>query len=148
MHSLNPVLAGGCNEANSKSQQQFHPHQHVCLNIKASFITHKSSKSEHRFQMYQVLSNFLNLTAMGSVTATIQVQVPETHKAELKPAAASCTHIWSVWSRNFHLGTIILLSHLQILLQQQPGVGLYIPKRHNHPFTCFKVRINMHSETT
>lgn len=50
----------------SKRGVTFNPHQLVCLNIKVSFITNKSSKSEHRIQMYKVLLNFLNLTAICS----------------------------------------------------------------------------------
>lgn len=90
--------------------------------------------------MSKVLLNFLNLTAIGSET-TVQVQVLESHKAEFKTTTSSCIHIWSACSRYFHSWTIILLSHLQIVLQIQQGVWLYISKWHNHPFTCFKVRI-------
>lgn len=84
--------------------------------------------------MSKVLLNFLNLTAIGSETTTVQVQVLESHKAEFK------TTTWNVCSRYFHSWTIIL-SHLQIVLQIQQGVWLHISKWHNHPFTCFKVRV-------
>lgn len=119
-------------------------HSNVCLNIKASFITHKSSKSEHRIQMYRAVLTLLNLTATGCVN---NKSGSSTWNAQSRTAttASSCAHIWS---RYCHSGTITLLCHLQILLQMQPGVGLSIPKWHNRPVTCFKVRINVHRENT
>lgn len=74
------------------AQSTFKLHQLVCLNIKVSFIANKSSKSEHRIQMYKVLLNFLSLTATDPVTMTIQVDTSESHKAESK-TASSCVYI-------------------------------------------------------
>lgn len=119
----------------------FKLHQLVCLNIKVSFIANKSSKSEHRIQMYKVLWNFLSLTGTGPVTTTIQIDTPELHKAEIKTAPSSCVYIWSVCSRYFHLWAIILLPHLQVLLQIQQEVSLDISKWHNRSFSYFKVNI-------
>lgn len=77
------------------SQEQDEVHwSTLCLSIKTDFITNKSSKPEHRIQMYKVHWNFWNLPAIGSVTTTTtttttaaaEVHVPESHKAELTTA--------------------------------------------------------------
>jgi len=86
--------------------------------------------------MYKVLLNLLNLTATGSV-ATIQVPVPESHKAELEATPSARTQLKGVQQ----VLPLTLLSRLKILLQIQQGVCLYISKGHNHAFTCFKVKI-------
>lgn len=125
-------------QAGAKSKRRF-TDPHALCEYKDRFITNKSSKPEHRIQMYKVLWNFWNLPATSSGTTTADVHVPESHKAQLPLLPAEQPHLGWMQQVVPPGDQHIIISFANIA--PDPGTWPHNCQPHNRAFTCFQVKI-------